>query len=336
MHSGTNGYKLGLAIGGGAARGFFHVGVIQALAEEGIEADCIAGTSVGSIIAAVYASGVPLEELSNATRSVQWGTDVFDWRHTSMGLAIAMRDHLTGKARRNSPGFLEASRLADFINRLIGGRQFSSVKPLVLTSTDIVTGEKLMFASPEVARTLAAHPPFTVVKSTPETAWEANYVAREVIVPFEDIGLAARASCCFPGVISSVAIDCPDLTGQSKRRMLNDGGICEQIPVKPLRALGCRKVLAVHLGYVPQSAEVNHFLAVQLNAVQFIARSMIAESLRMADHVVYDPRIERTSMVKLDLELVKMGHEFARQEMPAIRRALELDAPAAEPVPSAA
>lgn len=323
----SSGYSLGLAIGGGAARGFFHVGVIQALAEAGIEADCIAGTSVGSIIAAFYAAGVPLEELSAATRNVQWGTDVFDWRHTSMNMAIALRDHVTGRAtKRASPGLLEASRLGDFINRLIGGKTFSTSKPLVLTSTDINTGDKIMFASPAVAQALAAAKPLSVVR---DEGWAKNYEINEVIVPFEDIGLAARASCCFPGVISSVSVDCPAISGPSTRRLLNDGGICEQVPVKPLRALGCRKVLAVHLGYVPMFASVDHAVAVQLHAVQYIARPMIAESLRMADYVVYDPRIETTSMVRLDLALVKRGYEFTVPQIPAIRRALGLDEPAA-------
>jgi NTE family protein len=319
-------YQLGLAIGGGAARGFYHIGVIQALREAGIEADCIAGTSVGSIIAAFYASGVPLEELIEAAKAVQWGTDVFDWRHTSMGLAISLRNHLSRNGRKHAPGFLEASKLADFINRLIRGRTFSTVKPLVLTSTDITTGEKLLFAAPEIARTLAARTGISLVK--PEApSWEANYVPREVVVPFEDIGLAARASCCFPGVISSVSIDCPDLGGGSTRRLLNDGGVCEQVPVKPLRALGCRKVLGIHLGYVPIKPTVDHFLQANLNAVQFIARTMIVESLRMADHVIYDPRIEDTSMVRLDFSLVQMGYEYARAEMPRILAALGLDEP---------
>jgi predicted acylesterase/phospholipase RssA len=239
-------------------------------------------------------------------------------------MAIAMRDHLTGKGKRVPPGFLEASRLADFINRLIRGRTFSQVKPLVLTATDMATGEKLMFCSPEVARKLAG-PQLAVVKPpAEEPSWAQNYSIREVIVPFEDIGLAARSSCCFPGIISSVSVDCPELSGQSKRRLLNDGGICEQVPVKPLRALGCRKVLGIHLGYVPTFEVVDNFLAVQLHAVQYIARAMIAESLRLADHVIYDPLIERTSMVKLDLKLVEMGYEFTRAQIPAIRRALEI------------
>lgn len=321
-----SGYKLGLAIGGGAARGFFHVGVIQALAEAGIEADCVAGTSVGSIIAAFYAAGVPLEELSAATKSVQWGNDVFCWKNTSMNMAIALRDFLSRKTKRVSPGLLEASKLGDFINRLIGGKTFSQVKPLVLTATDISTGDKLMFGSPETVRAIANAKSPQLVGERP--AWEQAYIAKEVLVPFENIGLAARSSCCFPGVISSVSLDVPELNGPTTRRMLNDGGICEQVPVKPLRALGCRKVLAVHLGYVPTFESVDHSVAVQLHAVQYIARPMIADSLALADFVIYDPRIERTSMVKMDLSLVEMGYQFTRPLLPQIQRALETEAEA--------
>ena len=55
--------RLGLALGGGAARGFAHVGVIQVLAESGIHPDLVVGTSAGSLVAALYASGMAPAEL---------------------------------------------------------------------------------------------------------------------------------------------------------------------------------------------------------------------------------------------------------------------------------
>jgi predicted acylesterase/phospholipase RssA len=142
--------------------------------------------------------------------------------------------------------------------------------------------------------------------------------------------MAVRTSCCFPGVISSVSLDCPDLSGGVRRRLLNDGGISEQVPVKPLRALGCRKVIGVHLGYVPQFPTVGHFLAVQMNTVQFIVRTQITESLRLADYVVYDPRIEDVSMVRMDPGIIEMGYQFTMERMGEIRRALDAE-PAAAP-----
>jgi NTE family protein len=63
--------KLGLALGGGAARGFAHIGVLQVLEEEGIKPTLVVGTSAGSVVAAFYASGKTASQL-------QWLADTMD------------------------------------------------------------------------------------------------------------------------------------------------------------------------------------------------------------------------------------------------------------------
>ena len=64
--------RIGLALGGGAVRGFAHIGVIQVLLREGIPIDCVAGTSVGSIIGAAYCTGMPLDEIITASKKINW------------------------------------------------------------------------------------------------------------------------------------------------------------------------------------------------------------------------------------------------------------------------
>jgi NTE family protein len=64
--------KIGLALGGGAVRGFAHLGVIQVLQREGIPIDYVAGTSVGSLIGAAYCSGMPLDEILEISKKVNW------------------------------------------------------------------------------------------------------------------------------------------------------------------------------------------------------------------------------------------------------------------------
>ena len=58
-------YKLGVALSGGGARGFAHVGALMAIEEAGLKPDIIAGVSAGSVVAVLYASGMPLDEMSN-------------------------------------------------------------------------------------------------------------------------------------------------------------------------------------------------------------------------------------------------------------------------------
>ena len=64
--------KIGLALGGGAVRGFAHLGVLQVLQREGIPIDYVAGTSVGSLIGAAYCTGMPLDEIFTLSKRVNW------------------------------------------------------------------------------------------------------------------------------------------------------------------------------------------------------------------------------------------------------------------------
>ncbi len=64
--------KIGIALSGGAARGFAHLGVLKVLTEHGIPIDCIAGTSAGSFAGAAYASGLSVEEVIEISRKISW------------------------------------------------------------------------------------------------------------------------------------------------------------------------------------------------------------------------------------------------------------------------
>ena len=69
--SDSRGSKLGLALGGGGALGWAHIGVIEILQENGIEADVVAGTSIGGLVGACYVSG-NMQKLEDIARSITW------------------------------------------------------------------------------------------------------------------------------------------------------------------------------------------------------------------------------------------------------------------------
>jgi NTE family protein len=93
--------RLGLALGGGAARGFAHIGVIQVLEEAGIRPDLVVGTSAGSLVAALYASGKNGAELAALALTMDEGS-ITDWAFPSRGmirgeaLARYVREHTSG------------------------------------------------------------------------------------------------------------------------------------------------------------------------------------------------------------------------------------------------
>jgi NTE family protein len=120
--------KLGLALGGGAARGFAHLGVIQVLEEAGYRPSHVVGTSAGSLVAALYASGKSTAELNRLAETMQ-EADITDWM-----LPILNRGALRGEA------------LAKYVNTQVGGRQLEQMKiPLGIVATDLRSGEPITF-----------------------------------------------------------------------------------------------------------------------------------------------------------------------------------------------
>jgi NTE family protein len=119
---------LGLALGGGAARGFAHLGVIQVLEEAGYRPSHVVGTSAGSLVAALYASGKSTAELNRLAETMQ-EADITDWM-----LPILNRGALRGEA------------LAKYVNTQVGGRQLEQMKiPLGIVATDLRSGEPITF-----------------------------------------------------------------------------------------------------------------------------------------------------------------------------------------------
>ena len=117
---------IGLALGGGFARGFAHLGVLQVLEQNQIPISHIAGTSVGSILGAAYASGAPLERIIETCRTLRF-RDIARWRVSRLGLAS---NH----------------RLATLIERVFESRDFEDLRiPLAVVATDLTSGEPVVF-----------------------------------------------------------------------------------------------------------------------------------------------------------------------------------------------
>src|SRR5262245_61003024 len=117
---------IGLALGGGFARGFAHLGVLKVLEQNHVPVSHIAGTSVGSIFGAAYASGAPLARILAASRTIRF-RDIARWSLSRLGLAS---NH----------------RLADLVERVFESKQFEDMKiPLAVVATDLAAGEAVVF-----------------------------------------------------------------------------------------------------------------------------------------------------------------------------------------------
>ncbi len=131
--------KLGLALGGGAARGFAHIGVIQVLEENGIKPDLVVGTSAGSLVAAFYASGKTGAQL-------QWLADTMDESQlTDWTIPFMSRGMLRGEA------------LGRYVNSQLNGAKIEDLKmPLGIVATDLQTGDGILFRRGDIATAVRA------------------------------------------------------------------------------------------------------------------------------------------------------------------------------------
>jgi len=146
-----NKYKVGVALCGGVAYGVAQIGVLKALEEAGIHVDCIAGTSAGAIIAAAYASGLPVSRIEEIGIQTGWN-QLFSFRPSRKGLV--------------SSGPIE-----EYIRKFLKVETFAQLKkPLAVVTTDLCSGEEIVFTSGPLDK-------------------------------------AVRASCSIPGVYSPVELE---------------------------------------------------------------------------------------------------------------------------------
>jgi NTE family protein len=118
--------RIGLALGGGFARGLAHIGVLNVLQQNGIPVHAIAGVSAGAIVAAAYASGASCADIARAGSSMRFG-DVARWTIGLMGVAAS-------------------ERMERFLRNILKCDRFENMRmPLGIVATDVVTGEAVVF-----------------------------------------------------------------------------------------------------------------------------------------------------------------------------------------------
>jgi NTE family protein len=210
--------RIGLALSGGGARGFAHVGVLRALEAMRVPIDCIAGTSAGSAVGAAYASGLSPDEIERSLRTADWDRDMFDD-------APPRRDQQP--RRRNE----EKAYLLDLT---VGVRDGSLLMP-----PGLISGQKIelflhrMFGASTLLGSFDQLPiPFRAIATDLE-------LGEMVSQDRGNLATAVRASMAVPSVFAPV---------QSNGRLLVDGGLTRNMPVDIVRGMCADIVIAVDIG----------------------------------------------------------------------------------------
>ena len=239
--------KIGLALSGGGVRGAAHIGAIKALTENGIKVDAIAGTSAGSIVAALCGMGYNADEM----------IEIFNYFSRSV-MSITPRYFFGGIKEKKGiqlGGLSSGENIELAIKEAAKIKKVKKIKdikmPIAIPTTDLISDREIIFTNNE------------------------NLQGEEYIHDIE-IGKAVRASSSFPGMYAPM---------EYKEYQFADGGIFDNLPSKEAKKLGVDKVVAIKFKLKsPRKQKTLYNIAMQ--SLDLMTENMIKDSIKASDYVI--------------------------------------------------
>jgi NTE family protein len=243
--------NFGLALGGGGAKGLAHIGVLEVLEEHGIKPTSVAGTSMGSIVGALYCLSGSARDLRETARVMiqseefkNLGLDKF-YTETENIFERFKREvfekfYFGALLFKKSHSKIKAAR--KLYNDLFSDKKFEDCKiGFACNALDIQSGDEIIFRSGPIA----------------EAVW---------------------ASCAIPGIFPPFV---------KKNKIFVDGGVVDNIPIKPVQKIGAKTVLAVYLGHRPQfHGEPDTGFRINQRSLSFMKYHFDQHILALADIVI--------------------------------------------------
>ncbi len=278
--------KIGLALGGGGARGSAHVGVLKVLEREGIKFDVITGTSIGSVVGGLYAAGVPLKQLEDAFDS---GAIMRNFMTVPLTFRIAVAPIMYVPRLFGSKAY----------DGLYKGNKFRTYvqKDITVHEVDI---EKLSVPFAAISLNLLDGKPYRIQKG--------------------NLGFAMQASTAVPGLRKPVEMG---------DKLMVDGGVICNLPVKQCREMGADIVIAVNIDHPFGELPKEHFEKVGSVAqwmLDWDLYSLDKAQAEIADVTIHPDtsRISLISRSKKDARRgLHAGEKAAEALLPEIRKKLE-------------
>ena len=283
----------GVALSGGGALGFAHLGAMKALLEGGLVPDMVTGTSMGAIIGGFLAAGYDVDEVISLMET----TDFFE-----MFLDLPQRSNVRMTRK-------------DQYDVFMGSISFSARGPVI--PEGIFPGyelQKLFLTHLSTVSAMGGLEDFNLLYY-PFRAVSADLISGEGFVwDRGDLGLAVRASMNIPGVF-------PPLKYRGKA--LVDGGIYHNLPLKELRDLGADTLIA--FDFPPPEEDLSSALSSLKKMASNLVEAGEEEYRFLADLVVTFP-VEEFNSSSFDKarELFRIGYDYTRKHLPEIREKVEL------------
>lgn len=275
--------KVGLALSGGAAKGFAHIGVLKVLEEAGIVPDYITGTSMGSIIGGLYAIGYPPDSLAAMGANQDWDlvlSDNIPLNEVIFEEKLFFRNQLVEllfrRGKLDPPtGLVQGQQIEELLGRLTMPvypiRNFDSLPiPFHCMAADVVSGQPIELSEGNLAE-------------------------------------AMRASMAIPTVFTPI---------QKDTMLLVDGGLIRNFPAQELKAMGADIIIGVYVGAESKDAAKLRSFTRILNQIAFLTSIQDAEDQEPYIDIYIKPELGTfgPSDFKSADTIISLGEATARKQ----------------------
>ncbi len=282
--------KIGLVLSGGGAKGLAHIGVLKAIDAAHLKIDYITGTSMGAILAAMYASGYSGEQIEEIARGMDWFSS------------------MTGTVKYSEISIEEKDDYDNFLVEIPVEKGFK-----IKSGTGFVEPQPLMLKFAEVFY------PVYRVKDFDDFDIPFKCIATDigtgeaVVLDNGDIVYAVRSSMAIPGVFTTTKY------GDSQ---LVDGGIVRNFPVRDVREMGADYVIGVNLfSGLTEAGEINTMIDVVLQVMNFSDAKDLVEEKKLCDMII-EPDVSAYSSASFGAadELFAIGDSIGEEFYPLFKQ----------------
>ncbi|MDP1899127.1 MAG: patatin-like phospholipase family protein [Rubrivivax sp.] len=242
--------KVGLVLGGGGARGAAHIGVLEVLERLRVPVDCVAGTSMGALVAGAWAAGLSPADMRRELAQADWA-DLF--------LDNPGYDDLNFRNKRQSQRFLPGSET--------GLKDGSTLSP-----SGVVAGQKIKLFFNQLVHADTGEPELHKLPLPVSIIATDIGSGERVVLRDGSLTQAMRASMSVPGLMAPL---------EYRGRKLVDGGLVDNVPIREVRErCGAQVVIAVNVGSPALAPEaVNGLLSVAAQVIVLLTEQNVSRSL---------------------------------------------------------
>jgi NTE family protein len=287
--------KLGLALGGGGARGLSHIGVLKVLERENIPVDMIVGSSIGALVGAAYATNPDAGALKQRVLEV-------------LGSESASAKGLKSLGRMQ----WDDSIKTDWFNRIYRIAQkevflsMTTFRNAILSMEDMRHTVETFVADINIERTTI---PFTALAVD-------LYNGKQIVLNRGKLIEAVMASCAVPGFMPPIPWN---------GSLLVDGGVANPLPVDLAREIGADVVVAVDVGLsIYQSSTIRDGIDAITRATEIMSFHLSRRGRETAD-ILIEPKVKQVNWAKFmnNEELIQQGENAAESQIENIRKLIE-------------